>query len=419
MLTAQLASFPLGIDQLSDETSLPKGAARDMLNVDVDNDGGFATREGFTQVAALTDAHSLWGSRDGTFGLYVHGTLLKRLTAAGGTVSSVTALSGLTLAAAMSYFEHANEVFFSNGSQLGVVTRTGARLLGVADPGIPTVVAAAAGALPAGKYSLACSYVLASGEESGLSAQVDAELTGQGGFTVTLPMGAAAAGAVAVRVYCTPANGDVMYQAAEVPVGLTSILLGSLDLTKVADTRHLRRMLPGSIVRVFNGRLITVRGDTLWFSEPYRYGLTSLRHNFVRFNSAVSMVEPVLGGVFVGTAEAVYFLAGDGPKDFKQGLVSVNAPFGMSSTLVPGSALPKKLAEQGAAFAAMWLGPHGYSIGMPSGTVIDVQADRISLSSIGGTNRCVYLIKDGVKQVLSIVESSASAGPGSAVDSVI
>jgi hypothetical protein len=414
-----IASFPLGIDQLSDETSIPKGAARDMLNVDADNDGGFSTRSGFELVSAMTDAHSLWGSRDGSFGLYVHGALLKRMVVNDDVPLSATILTGLTLGAAMSFFEHANEVFFSNGHQLGVVTRTSCRLLGVQDPDPPGVAYSAAGTLPAGKYSLACSYVRADGEESGLSAQVDITLAAAGGLTVTLPNSAAAAGAVDVRIYCTPANGDVLYLAATAPVGLTDIFLGSLDLSKVADTRHLRRMPPGTAVRVFNGRLFTSRGDVLWFSEPFRYGLTSPRHNFVRFNSAITMIEPVMGGVFVGTQEAVYFLQGDGPGGFKQGLVSVNAPFQGSSTLVPTSALPKKLAEQGAGFAAVWLGAHGYSVGLPSGTALDVQSDRINLSKIEGVNRAVHFVKDGIKQVLSIVESTASAGPGSAVDSSI
>lgn len=408
-----IASFPLGTDQLADEASLPKGAARDMLNVDVDNAGSFGSRPGFSLVSAMTDAHSIWGARDGSFGLYVHGTSLKRVVVTGSTPLSATILTGITLAAKMSFFEYADEVFFSNGHELGVVTRTSARLLGMDRPAQLSPTALSAGALAAGKYSLARSYVLPSGEESALGDLAHITLASRGGVAFSQ-----AISAYTVRVYCTPTNGDVLYLVAELPPGLDAFHLLELPLGKVADTQHLRRMPAGSIVRAFNGRVLTVRDDVVWFSEPFRYGLTSPRHNFVRFNSAVSMVEPVLGGVYVGTAEAVYFLAGDGPSNFKQGMVSVNAPVFGASTLVPGTALPKKLADQGAAMCAVWLGRSGYSLGMPNGVVHDVQSSRIALSEIGA-GRAVHYLKDGVKQVLSIVESAGSAGHGAAVDSVI
>jgi hypothetical protein len=411
MLTNRpIANFKAGIDQLSDITSLPKGAARDALNVDIDNGGGVATREGFTLLSSMSGAHSLWGARDGTFGLYVVGTTLRRMIVEGGTPMSATILTGLTADARMSYFEHANEVFFSNGHQLGVVTRNSVRLLGVVEPPQPALSALAYGSLPAGKYSLACSSVSSTGEESGLSPLAHLTLAQQGGVALTLPLTD-----LAVRIYATPANGDVLYLVAELPPGLTTFDLTEVAHGKVADTQNLRRMPAGSIVRAFNGRLLVARGDVVWFSEPFRYGLTSPRHNFVRFNSQVTAIEPVAGGVFVGTAEAVYFLAGDGPGDFKQVMVSTNAPFAGASVQIPGSSLPGKLQDAGAGMAALWLGPHGYSIGMPNGTAFDVQADRISLPA--ATEAALALVhRDGVRQVLGLVETTAERGPEAAID---
>ena len=414
--TISIAGLPLGIDNVSDETSIPDKAARDMRNVDINVAGNFRTRRGFTLLSAMNDAHSLWGARDQSFGLFVQGSSLRRLVVQNGQTLSAAVLTVMP-GAPMSYFEHADEVFFSNGVDLGVVTRSGARMLGIDVPRAPMLTVAAGGATPAGKYSVALSYVLASGEESGLSAIESCTLTSASTVTVALPSGVGV-GAARVRVYCTPVNGDVLYKVTELPIGLTSYVLGVLNTDKAADNQFLSRMKPGRIVRVYNGRLLAAQGDVLWFSEPFRYALTSVRHNFVRFNSAITMVEPVVGGVFVGTAEAVYFLAGDGPHDFQQSVVSANTPVFGASTLVPASALPKKYADQSAHMAAVWLGRRGYSLGMAGGAVHDVQQDRLDLPQIEA-GRTVFWTVDGVKQALSVVESPLSAGPGAAVDSTI
>lgn len=413
-----IAQFPLGIDQLSDESSLPRGTARDMLNVDVFASGQFGSRSGFTKISSFENAHSLWGSSDGTFGLYVRDGQLRRMIVQGDTPLSAVVLSGIAPNAPMTYFEYAGEVVFTNGIDLGVITAAGVRRLGVDTPPAPDVSALTQGTLPAGRYSVALSYVLASGEESGLSEMVTLDLAVQGGISFDMPQGAVGAGAAYVRVYSTSTNGNVLYQCANVPVGLTSFDLLDLQLGKVADTQFLRRMPAGHIVRVFNGRLVVARGDTLWFSEPFRYGLTSPRHNFVRFNGPITMVEPVVGGVYVSTDTVVYFLAGGGPRQFDQRVASMNACMKGGSTLVPGGRLPGKLADQGGDMAAVWLGHAGYSIGMRDGTVHDIHSTRIALPKTEAKS-AVHFQKDGLPQVLSIVESTQPADPGAAVDSSV
>jgi hypothetical protein len=410
-----LTDFKLGIDMMSDETSLPRGAARDAVNVDFDVYGNFHSRDGFTKLGSLTDAHSLFGARDQSFGLYMQGSNLKRMVVADdGTPLSATIMSGLTPSDRMSFFEHADEVFFTNGHELGVVTRTGCRLLGVPDPAALSVIpVAAVGTIQPGLYSLACSYLLASGEESGLSPMVNVTLDTQGGFSVYLPT--PPAGVVKARIYCTPTNGDVLYQVAELTTfGMQQLL--ELQPTKTADNQFLHRTPAGSIVRAWHGRLLVAVGNTVVFSQPFRYGLTDPRSDFINFNTEVVMIEPVDGGVYVGTNEAVYFLAGTGPGDFTQALACTNAPTPYASTLVHGAVLPPKIAQGVDGLVALWLGRLGYSLGLPSGLVHDVQSDRIALP-IYDSGSLVAYSKDGVKQVLSIVESTRSAGLGSAVDS--
>lgn len=418
--TVNIADFKIGIDMLSDETSLPKGACRDAVNVDLDVAGNFRTRRGFTKISSLVDAHSLIGSRDGTFGFYAQAGQLKRMVVQNGTPMSATVLSGLTPSERMSYFEYADQMFFTNGFELGVVTRSAARLLGVQDPFSFGVDPLNYGTLPAGMYSVAYSFVLPSGEESGLSEVMPVELATPGGFEVIVaPVQAFATGAEKLRVYATTVNGDLLYLAGEFNLRMSGAYeIVEAKFTKQADNVQLHRMPAGSIVRAYNGRVMTARGNELWFSEPYRYGLTSRRHNFVAFNSEIVMVEPVIDGIYVGVLDgAVYFLRGGGPGVFEMDIVSTNAPARYASCLVAPSRLPKRLAEVTDSPAAVWLGTMGYSIGLPGGAVKDVQADRIELEAALGST--LAFTNQGIKQALAVVESGTTAGPGLAVDSVI
>lgn len=418
--TVNIADFKLGIDMLSDETSLPRGACRDAVNIDLDVYGNFRTRLGFTKLSSMAGAHSLVGSRDGTFGFYAQEDKLMRMVVQNGTPLAATVLSGLTPSGRMSYFEYADQMFFTNGYQLGVVTRTHARLLGVPDPFEFGVDPLNYGTLPAGVYGVAYSFVLASGEESGLSKIMTVELPSQGGLEVIVaPVMAFNTGAEKLRVYATTVNGDILYLAGEFNLRMSGAYeIVEAKFSKQADNVQLHRMPAGSIVRAYNGRVLVARGKEVWFSEPYRYGLTSRRHNFVAFNSEVVMIEPVIDGIYVGVLDgAVYFLRGGGPTEFSMDIVSTNAPARYASCLVQPARLPKKLAEVTDSPAAVWLGAMGYSIGLPGGAVKDVQADRIALEAALGST--VALTSQGIKQALSIVESGTTAGPGLAVDSVI
>lgn len=414
-----IADFVKGIDMLSDETSLPKGACRDAKDIDIDVYGNFRSRAGFTKVGDFPDAHSLWGSRDQSFGLFMNNRELRRLVVQNDAPASAVVLNMLTPSERASFFEYDDRVFFTNGYELGVVTRRAAWLLGVMDPPGMDLAALTFGTMAPGNYSLAYSFVMANGEESGLSEIKPITLLQQGGVEVLVPPVATfSSGAVKVRVYCTPQNGDVLYQVAEFYPRMS----GMYDITdwsqgKQADNVQLHRMPAGDIVRVFNGRLMVSSGTVLRFSQPFRFGLTSRRHDFVQFESPIYFVEPVAGGVFVGVRDgAVYFLAGSGPNDFTMSVVSTNEPVRFASTLVPPRSLGAKLAEKLDSPCCIWLGTSGYSIGLPDGTVMDSQADRISLDEQGAAYTTT-LLNRGIRQVVSVVESSASAGPGAAVDS--
>ena len=417
MKSVNIGNFKLGIDMKSDEAELPKGAVRDAVNVDITLDGGVRRRRGLIKRAGFTGGHSMWSPRSQAFALFAQADALRMIQVKpDGSVAARTVLTGLFAADAVSYCELEQRVVFTNGRDLGTVDANGnARMIGVTDPaGMPTV-SVGAGGLQHGRYGAAYSFVNARGVESGLSPAAFIDLPEGGGIVFALPV--IPDDAVSIRAYTTPANGEVFYQMAEVPAGMATVTVGDDAPGKLADTQFLHRMPGGSIVRVFKGRLLVAVDNFLAFSEPFNYGLTSRRHNFIQFESTVTMVEAVESGVYVGTEAAVYFLAGSGPKDFEQAVVSFNVPVPGASTLLPSARLPDDMERLTDAPVAVWLGAIGYSVGLATGLVHDVQSDRIDLPNYAAGSTVTYTT-NGLTQLISVVQSEQSNGAGSAIDSI-
>jgi len=101
--------FPIVIDK---EYAYPLQIA---MNVDIDNTLGISSRDGYDEVIAGTDIHSLWS--DGITGFYVDGETLYQTDGITGTIIT----SGLTLSARMAYAPFNDRIYYSNGHQIGYV----------------------------------------------------------------------------------------------------------------------------------------------------------------------------------------------------------------------------------------------------------------------------------------------------------
>ena len=78
----------------------------------------------------------------------------------------------------------------------------------------------------------------------------------------------------------------------------------------------------GHIVRVHSGRVYIAVGNALWYSEPFAPNLFRQGTNWVMFPGKITMIAPVIGGLFVSTANKIYFLLGNNPKEFTQQVVA-------------------------------------------------------------------------------------------------
>src|SRR5271165_5713163 len=152
MKPVQLPPITLGIDMLSNETSLEKGAVRSATNVDLDRNGNFSRRIGYTQKAAGSDYHSLWTAQKRQAMYVANGRTLYQITNL--TTLAKTSIYELNSADPLEYSEHNGAIFFSSRSTCGWIPLglSYLRPLGVAMPNSPNLVASLSGGLQVGDY---------------------------------------------------------------------------------------------------------------------------------------------------------------------------------------------------------------------------------------------------------------------------
>lgn len=380
-------SWSRGIDNVSNRTGLPEGTVADAVNVDIDRSGIASRRDGYSLVASGV-GHSLWTSEARAESFMVLAGVLCKVTMPWAT----TALQALTTDAPMSFCDLNGDVIASSKFDLyainpGLVVRR----LGLETPGAPGLAAASSGGLDAGSYGVAIAYVYGD-EEGPLSPASFVTLTAGQGLTISAPQPLEGL-ATRIRVYRTPANGDILYRAGDIPLALSSYILGVGPIGRQANNQFLERMPPGDMVCAWRGLLWTVRSNVAFHSERLRYGVYDPRFNFIQFGGAIRMFLPVESGIFVGTREGVFFVAGSGPKEFTVRKTGAGAPVSGSGRRLRLSLTTTESGE----YAALWLGPNGYVMGMPDGSIKEIQKERIQLSA----NSAVGCIHDG--RALTIV----------------
>lgn len=368
MTDLRIGPFTDGIDTISRDVALRPSALRSCIDLDINRDGWLETRAGQTLASAVAGVHSLWSDGSTLYGAV--GASLVRIA----SDYSRTTLLTLPSNGPVSFSVGPDRVYFTQSSMTGQITSAGARQVGVHDGSMVAVAAAASGGLRAGTYAVGLSYIGASGEEGSLSGLAYVRIAESGGLTLTLAWPADAASA---WIYRTDANGDVLHKCATVPTGMTTYQIGVGDVSTTPSTQHLRRTPGGHIVRWWMGRLLIARGDTLWYSEPYRTHLCSPTRNFVRMPARLTMVEPVDGGVWVATARGVSFLAGTDPAQWNPKATKAAPPIPGCSAVVDPELFDGELGL-GKSGTACWFGRRGFAFGTSSGQVIEPRAKTFS-----------------------------------------
>lgn len=386
--TVTLGPFALGMDNRvrDHERSVQDGRQnapllRSAVNVDVSPQGNLRRRQGFTRSLAGEDCHSLYCLPAERCGYYVDFDTLFFVSGAAGALTKTALRSDMTPGRPVSYAQHPDgSVRFTNGVVSGRLR--GAAALPACTPApaeVPTVGVLGTGLLPPGRYQVCFALVAEDGEVGPASPTQSVVLPIQGGLTF---------GAVAVppahvlAVYVTGADGDVFARAA-VTDGF------DVDLVAVPHGPRcptlLKAPMPaGEIIRICYGRILVASGNVLYYSDVYS-SLTSPAGNYIQFPSAVTMVEPVQGGVFVADADRTYWLAGD----IAQAELKAVLPYGA----IPGAsgAVPNTTA-------AWWMSARGVVIGK-AGEVENLQEARIAVTP-SASAAGAFIERDGAQQIV-------------------
>lgn len=367
MREVSLGPWSKGINNQAAAHLLPRGTRQapgdsclDALNLDFDKQGWADRRSGYGAATVVTNGRSL--SLQGSKVMFASNTTLGVL-ASMSPYTLVPLRTGVSLLP-FSYAEQDGEVWWSNGAESGRCNADNTDSpWAVPTPSDIPLVAASAGALPAGAYRVAITHEMASGEESGASAVYAYDLATAGALVVTLP--AAKAGTTSFTIYCTETNGDVLQRYSTVAAATASVAITSAPTGRLLGDREFLSPLPaGDILAFFNGRLLSAKGTVLSYSEAHEFGLYCVDENYIDIGAPISIVAPCENGVFVGAGDRTFWYEGT---DIKTATPIERLPFGA----VKGTAFQHPDSK-----TVGWFSANGFVLGGADGSVTLPQQDR-------------------------------------------
>lgn len=112
-----------------------------------------------------------------------------------------------------------------------------------------------------------------------------------------------------INIYLSSLNGTEAYLAGNT-VGRSFRVVGTnAMLTQMCRTLGAQPFPVGTITAFWRGRVLVAQGANLWASRPMTPHLCDWR-DYKPFEANITAVQPVSGGIFVGTTEDLFFLAG-------------------------------------------------------------------------------------------------------------
>lgn len=378
----RLENFQAGMDNRAHEKAMPPGTLTEIVNLDVDNQGRLARRDGYARVYSGTGIDSLWHGAGLT--LFREGTYLKRLNADNTATALASGISG-----ALAYLAVGSEVYYTDGAHTGKIVNGLAGPWGVPRPlRQPDAAPVTEGGMFEGRYQVAITYEAASGEEGGTIDSVLVEVPKNGGILLSnLPQ---PANAPWIRVYASEANGEVLYFRGRYAAGTPVILLSKSIGTVPLETQFADRPPPGTALAQLNGRIYIASQSTVVFTDALRYGLYHPDKNFLTFPHPVQMLAAVPDGLYVATTHKTYFLDGIDTDAIHQ------------REILPYGAAHGTLTEIPESPFKAWWSEKGFVLAGPEGQTQNLSDERLTLPSFPAG--CAYApARGGLKQLVAVL----------------
>jgi len=404
------------MDNRSDETSIPKGMARKIRNLDINNQGHLERRRSYQQLLIAKELHSLYSNA------------ADQIFACMGSTLGVIDLPGLSFTPLIEmpskfrteFAELDNTTYATNPAFNCRFPNHGTEVFTVGVPliGTSSVMFSPSpqGGLHEGSYTVALSVVDATGEESTMSPEYPVDVEEGGGISVIgLPLIAGNS----LRLYCTGRDGEELYQVMEIPMTEVSTLIGKSHVSnpgRQPETAHKQPLPYGHFIDSMGSRLLVAADNVLHFSSTFRPHLSDLGHDYIALENTINLLKVVAGGVYVGDASGVYFLNGWDPAKWELVRVSDQAAIYGSAIAVNGENFSEELSNNNS--NVLWLSRTGIQAGSPEGGVREMHPNQLDLPSYQ-VAAAVFTRYNGMKQAIFPVNSNSWLGTGTAIESVI
>lgn len=168
----------------------------------------------------------------------------------------------------------------------------------------------------------------------------------------------------------------------------------------------------------YNGRIFLAEGKTLWATEPFTYDYIDKTKNYRQFETEITALAAVEDGVYVGTKDTLWFLAGSfgaetrTPRE-RAGVVPgsmLNVPW---EVFDPQARLRPDLPQRGAKGMAC-LTDKGFIFGGPSGVTYNItRTDYILPKAVRAA--MMYREQDGMKTLITSANSGGTPTASAAV----
>jgi hypothetical protein len=417
-----IGPWPSGSNNIANESSIPPGACRSLINGDFYPGGRVRRRSGST-LDQTGSVSGLWS--DGHYALCRIGDQLLNYLP-GSTPTLV--YSGIHPDNPMVYCRVNQYILVSDGVVCLRVDPTTSlvRSWGVPSPtGQPVLLATSAGGLDAGIYQVAITYTDVSGEESGTELAAVVELTQPGGIALSSIPQSTDPCVTAIRIYMTRPNGTQLLRYARVPAGVTSLEIGVQLLDRELETQFLEP-LPGiADVEFCAGRVFFATGDMVGWSQSVRLGLWSPADNYLLYPGPVTQIAASskdsagesTTGVFVSAGDSIFWLPGGSPAEYKN--VPVYDSPAVPGTLVYISGSFFKRQEVPSQEVPVWVAQNGtVCVGLPNGTVLPLTENKFAMS-VGASGASILRESDGIRQLLFSMQPPGEVLPIVATDTLV
>lgn len=384
-----LGPFPGGINNRQPNHALPEGTLRNAVNARIDNSGHLSRRSG---IALVYPGLNLRDGFDCPLGvLFREGSSIKRFN----SDNTSTELFGGVVGNSCT-FEYLNGViYFSDG----IITKKIDSNWNVTEwgiePPVSPVLYGTYGSLGAGRYTACVTFVDGNGVESGSSDIVIVTIDDDNGIVFSAIPSPVDSQVVGIKLYLSTANGDVMYNVAEIPAGTSdyTVTSGGYDEGAALETQFLNKPPAGRIIREFNGRLyIADSVGNVWITEPLSYDQCRLSEGFLQFPQPVDVMEPVTDGIWFAYGERTDFYAGADIDLFNPvPIFQYGAVFGTG----------KKVQNSN---NVMWYSNRGTILGSSSGQAQNLQEANVATQT-ADSGATVMKEEDGIRQFITSLDN--------------